>query len=178
MVTIKKQYQIGFEGKNWVVPHGFLHGNEDEDEQFAQMRATCAGLCALLGSPKQVKNPTLGGSKQLKQLLELRNNKQGLVVAKDALFEDKESAGSPKKKRKVEATAPEKLELELPDGSGTLSVKAAKWPREDLQVLLDQKHLELFFYFLKKEEIVFKQESRRYQKTGHFAKKNEPSESD
>ena len=177
MVTVKKQYQISFEGKTWTVPAGFLH-HEDEEEQFVQMRASCAGLCTLLGSSKQLRNPSLSGSKQLKQLLELRNTKQGLVVAKDTLFEENESAGSPKKKRKREAAAPEKLDLELPDGSGTLTVKTAKWPREDLQVLMDQKHMELFFKYLKKEEIVFKQDSRKYQKTGHYSKKNEPSESD
>ena len=180
MVTITKHYEISFQGKSWVVPSGFLHAS-DEEEFYVQVRASCGGLCSLLGCPKNVRNPSLNGSKKLKELLELRNSKLGLLVAKDKIFLEQEQTGSPKKRRKIEAAdGDKKLELDLPDGTGSITVKKARLAREDLQVLLQEKHWELLLTFLKSEDIQFQPDSRKYQKTGRYSKKKEatPSESD
>ena len=134
MVTIVKQVKLQFKGRSWVVPAGFL--SEEDEEQFVRLRVSCYGLCILLGCCKKIRNPSLKACMALKQLVDARNRKLGLVEEEDKkpkLFGDDERP-SPKRKRKAQALESPKLDLDLPDGSGIVTVKAVKWTREDLSV--------------------------------------------
>ena len=178
MVTIVKQVKIEFEGRSWVVPPGFLC--EEDGEQFVRLSCSCHGLCTLLGCAKKIRNPSLKGSSALKQLVEARNCKLGLVDSKEEkskLFGDEERA-SPKKRRKCAAVESKKVDLDLPDGSGILTVKAVKLSREALSVLLEHEQLETLFKFIMAEEFSFEVQSRKYRRTGQHVKtaKKEPDD--
>ncbi|CAE7030283.1 unnamed protein product [Symbiodinium sp. CCMP2592] len=170
MVTIVKQVKLEFQGRSWVVPPGFLF--QEDGEEFVRLRPSCHGLCILLGCDKKIRNPSLKGSTALKQLVDGRNCKLGLIESKDEkpkLFGDDERA-SPKKKRKVQAVETKKLDLDLPDGSGIVTVKAVKWTREDLSVVLEAEQLERLFNLIMKDELSFDVQSRAYRRTGKHVK--------
>ena len=115
-----------------MIPPGLVH----EDGKWAQLRASTYGLRKLMGCDSKISNPSLKNCKGLTWLQNERNKQLQLSPSEDKLFEG--SSTSPKKKRKAAAAEDlEQVEIDLPGGQGSVTIRARKKVNEDAQVLLE-----------------------------------------
>ena len=81
------------------------------------------------------------------------------------------SSASLKKKQKAAAVEDlEQVEIDLPGGQGSVTIRVCKKVNEDAQVLLEGDSLQNALTYMREEEIDFAGPTRTYQKTGRFKK--------
>ncbi|CAE7683617.1 unnamed protein product, partial [Symbiodinium sp. CCMP2456] len=168
-VSVLRSYTVqkeGCEGK-WLVPHQMM--KDVAGRPWVQIRASCKGLCKLLGGG-QLTSPSFKGSTGLLLLLQQRNEKSNLLVDEKNLFANEANPPN-KKKRKAqepaEAEGQETVRLDL--GSwGELEVLKAKRKNQDLSIPLEAASFEIFFGFMLQQGISFDEPTRTYTKSGLY----------
>ena len=182
-VTLYHNYVIKWDdtSRSWTVPQAFFR--VVHEFTFLQIRATCYGLCRLLGYTGGEKNCSMKSSPGLVSLLELRN--KHLAGSSDGLFDN-----LPAKKRKrtpaPAAVVPGGEEVPISEAFcfldlgdlGTLKVLKPKKINEDLWVQLEPEALQVFFSYLQAKGISFENSSRSYKRSGKYCKKGREAEED
>lgn len=181
-VSLSVRHVIKFDDtdRTWSVPASLVH-EDDKGQKWLQLRSTNYRLCLLLGCSRATRNPSLKGAEGLTYVIEQRNKLLGLLPEEDKLCDEDDAPAEPnqKKRRQVHNNLElEQVDVQLPEGFGTIAVRSVDKVSQDLQVLLEADCLHKLFGWIKHKRLAFDDPSRPYVKSGKYAKNRQPLQHD
>lgn len=148
---------------------------EFENQTWIKLGATRYGFIKLVAGDKVtgVKNPSLANCDPWKTLLEKRNQKSNLLQSSSGLFEGEEdgeeAGGARKRKRTAAPDMAATVQVDLGEGFGAITARAASKTNEDLVVLLEVADMHNLCKYLHSSGLDFnKGSTRSYNKSGKY----------
>ncbi|CAE7257447.1 unnamed protein product, partial [Symbiodinium sp. CCMP2456] len=121
------------------------------------------------------------GAEGLTYVIEQRNKLLGLLPEEDKLCDEDDAPAEPNKKKRRQVhnnLELEQVDVQLPEGFGTIAVRSVDKVSQDLQVLLEADCLHKLFGWIKHKRLAFDDPSRPYVKSGKYAKNRQPLQHD
>ena len=166
-VVLTKQHFIHFQGDKWAVPESMVL--EKGGMEWLVMIPSNYSLCKLIhGDIFDRKKFSLKNIHAFEDLITQRNVKSKLVAEEENLFDD-QAKPAPKRRRTTPTAQQEdeELQLELPNGSGTITCMAARKLSDALVLLMTEANLTAFFAFFHGSDTT-SETARAYQVSGKY----------